>query len=292
VQQQIAPRVSVSVAFDRNWWGNWYVVDNRATTSADYTPSSIVAPSDPRLPGGGGYTVSGLYKLNANKAGQVDELAQSYRNFGDQSENWQGVDISVNARLRNGLTVQGGTSTGRRFADGCAVRANLPELGNVDNGIGPGNSSVTANVNALGGGPFALSVANPYCRIAEPYRTDVRGLVTYVVPKVDVNLAATWASIPGDALRADFVAPGFVAPINLIAPATMYGARRNNVDMRVAKIIRYGKTRTQVGVDIFNLMNADTITTYNFGFVPGGSWLTPTSIVPARYARISVEVNF
>jgi hypothetical protein len=291
VQQEIAPRVSVSVAFDRNWWGNWYVVDNRATTSADYTPFSIVAPSDSRLPGGGGYTVGGLYRLVPAKAGQVDELAQASSKFGDQSENWQGVDISVNARLRNGLTVQGGTSTGRRFADGCGVRANLPELGAPDNGLGT-NSSVTANVNALGGGPFALSVVNPYCRIAEPYRTDLRGLVTWLVPKVDVQLAATWASIPGDALRADYAAPGVVAPINLIAPATLYGARRNNVDMRVAKIIRYGKTRTQIGVDIFNLMNADTITTYNFGFVPGGSWLTPTSIVPARYARISLEVNF
>ena len=81
--------------------------------------------------------------------------------------------------------------------------------------------------------------------------------------------------------------------MNLIAPATMYGARRNNIDLRIAKILRYGATRTQVGVDIFNLMNADTVTNYNFGFVPAsGSWLTPTAIVPARYARISVQVDF
>ena len=82
----------------------------------------------------------------------MDELAQSYKNFGEQTENWQGVDFSVVARLQNGLTVQGGTSTGRRLADGCAVRAKLPELGRPN----PGptgfatNSSVTANVNALG----------------------------------------------------------------------------------------------------------------------------------------------
>ena len=65
---------------------------------------------------------------------------------------------------------------------------------------------MTANVNALGGGPFALSVSNPYCRIAEPYRTDFRGLASYFVPKVDVQVAATWASIPGDSLRADYIA--------------------------------------------------------------------------------------
>ena len=308
VQHEVVPRVSATVAYNRNWWGNWYVVDNRATSAADYTPFSILAPVDPRLPGGGGYTVGGLYNLVPARVGQVDELAQSYKNFGDQTENWQGVDLSVVARLQNGLTVQGGTSTGRRLADACGVRADLPELGSNDTGLAT-NSSVTSNVNALGGGPFALSVRNPYCRIAEPYRTDFRGLASYLVPKVDVQVSATWASIPGDSLRADYIASNAViaagpqplgrnltgaatVSVNLIPPATLWGARLNNVDMRIAKILRFGTTRTQVGVDIFNLLNADTVTNYNFGFVPGGSWLTPTTITPARFARFAVQMDF
>ena len=122
-------------------------------------------------------------------------------------------------------------------------------------------------------------------------------------------MAATWVSIPGDSLRADYIATNAwiaggpqplgraltgaaTVSVNLIPPATMWGARRNNLDLRVAKILKYGQTRTQVGVDIFNVTNRDTVTTYNFGFVPGGSWLTPTSIVPARYARISVQLDF
>ncbi len=283
-------------------------MDNQATSAADYTPYSILAPTDPRLPGGGGQTISGLYNLVPAKVGQVNELAQSYENFGDQTENWQGIDVSVVARLQNGLTVQGGTSTGRRLADGCGVRAQLPELGSNDTGLAT-NSSVTANVNALGGGPYALSVRNPYCRIEEPYRTDFRGLASYIVPKVEVQVSATWASIPGDSLRADYIATNAwiaagpqplgrpltgaaTVSVNLIPPATLWGARQNNVDMRVAKILRFGSTRTQVGVDVFNLLNADTVTNYNFGFVPGGSWLTPTAIIPARYARITAQVDF
>jgi hypothetical protein len=312
VQHEILPRVSATVSFNRNWWGNWYVVDNRSTNFADYTPYTVTAPSDPRLPNGGGYPISGLYNLVQARVGQVDELAQSYKNFGDQTENWQGIDVSVVARLRNGLTVQGGTSTGRRHADGCDVRSKLPELGSGPTGLT--NSSVTANVNALGGGAFALSVNNPYCRIVEPYRTDFRGLASYVVPKVDVQLSATWASIPGDSLRADYTLTpadqaaiaaqigrpltGAFNTVNLIAPATMWGARTNNIDMRIAKILRFGTTRTQVGVDIFNLLNADTVTNYNFGFVPrtaanpNGAWLIPTAIIPARYARIAMQVDF
>ena len=123
------PRVSLNVGYFRNSWGNQYAVDNRATTLADYTPFSIQAPLDQRLPGGGDYTVSGLYNLNQSKVGQVDELAQLESNFGKVVENWQGVDVNVSARLRNGLILQGGTSTGRRLADECAVRAILPELG-------------------------------------------------------------------------------------------------------------------------------------------------------------------
>ena len=77
VQQEVLPRVSVTVGFHRNWWDNWYVVDNRSTSLEDYTPFSIQAPLDPRLPGGGGYTIDGLYNLVPDKVGQVDELAQS-----------------------------------------------------------------------------------------------------------------------------------------------------------------------------------------------------------------------
>ena len=45
--------------------------------------------------------------------------------------------------------------------------------------------------------------------------------------------------------------------MNLIAPATLYAPRRNNLDFRVAKILRYGRTRTQVGVDVYNATNTD-----------------------------------
>jgi hypothetical protein len=306
VQHEVLPRVSATVTFNRNWWGNWYVVDNRSTVAADYTPYAINAPRDPRLPDGGGYRIDGLYNLVPTKVGQVDELAQSYKNFGDQIENWQGIDISIAARPRNGLTVQGGTSTGRRLSDGCAVRAQLPELGSGPTGLT--NSSVTASVNALGGGPYALSVNNSYCRISEPYRTDFRGLVSYMVPKVDVQVAATWASIPGDSLRADYTLTaadqatiaaqigrpltGAFNQVNLVPPATLWGERQNNVDLRIGKLLRYGTTRTLVAVDIFNLLNADTVTLYNLGFIPGGSWLTPTTITPARYAKIAVQVDF
>jgi hypothetical protein len=37
----------------------------------------------------------------------------------------------------------------------------------------------------------------------------------------------------------------------------MYGDRLNEVDFRIAKLLRFGRTRTNVGVGIYNLFNAN-----------------------------------
>jgi hypothetical protein len=248
--------------------------------------------------------VSGLYDLVPGKVGLLDELAQHSSNIGTQIENWQGVDVNVSARLRNGLTVQGGTSTGRKFQDACDVRNKMPELGANANGA---NNSIAGSTNGL----TMLSVTNPYCRVVEPYLTQIRGLATYTIPKVGVQVSGTWASNPGINLAANYVASNTViasgpqplfrvlsggannVTVNLIPPGTLYGPRRNTLDMRVSKILRFGRTRTQVGVDIYNLTNTDYVTSYNQTFSPTTStWLTPTGIQPARYVRANVQFDF
>ena len=296
VQQELLSGLAMTVGFYRNSWGNLSMVDNTLTAVSDYTPYSINAPLDPRLPGGGGQRVSGLFDLNPNKIGQVLNLHQLASVIGPEMiNNWQGVDVGVNARLRWGLTVQGGTSTGRRMTDACDVRALVPE-----------RASSTAIVPA---GGLLSSLTNPYCRVVEPYRTSATGLATYTIPKVDVQTSLTWQSNPGPEIAANYVATnawiaggpqplgrtlsgGANVTVNLIQPGTVFGPRRNNFDMRLSKIQRFGTKRATIWIDVYNLANSDTVLAYNNSFVPGGTWLTPTRIASARYMKIGGQFDF
>src|SRR6266853_461478 len=137
VQQQVLPRVSVEVGYNRRWLDNFTTVDNRDQQASDYTPFQVVAPSDPRLPGGGGQTITGLYNVNPNVVNRNgatvlntsanDAYNTLSSNYGNQYQKYNGVLLNVSARVRNGLTFQGGMNTGKTVTDYCEVRAKIPE---------------------------------------------------------------------------------------------------------------------------------------------------------------------
>jgi hypothetical protein len=287
VQQQLVARASIEVGYYRRWFQGFVVTDNRAVGPADFAPFSVVTPSDPRLPGGGGQTISGLYNVNPGpSATAVDNLVTLASNYGDYSSYFNGVDVTFNMRLRQGVTIQGGTSTGQSVIDNCAVRAQLPEL-------------------TLTGG---ISPTTPWCHTATGFITQARGLVSYTIPKADVQVAATLQSNPGAALVANYTvtsaeaaltlgrplsnnAPN--ATINIVSPGTMYGDRLNQLDVRATKILKFGRTRTNIGIDVYNLLNSNAVQTYNSSYVPGAStWPLPTLVLPARFAKLSAQIDF
>ena len=292
VQQQLSSRMSVEVAYHRRSFAGFTVSDNQLTNPSDYSAYSVVAPQDPRLPGGGGYTVSGLYDVAPALSGRIDNLVTDSRSYGDWSQDFSGVDVTLNVRTRNGLTIQGGTSTGQTVADNCAVRAGLPELNSA---IGAG--LVTSTV----------STVSPYCHVGYGILTQLRGLAAYTIPKIDLQVSGVFQSKPGALLSANYAVPSNVVAqslgrlpsgnvtnvtVNLVEPGSMYGDRRNELDFRVAKVLRWGSTKTTVGVDLYNALNSSAVLTYNNGFVPGGPWLQPQTILTGRFARISAEFTF
>ncbi len=289
VQQQVAPRVSVEAGYFRRWLGNYTTTDNLALGAADFTQFSITAPSDPRLPGGGGYTVGGLYNVTAagfaTPARNNVTFAEPY---GGITQVYNGFLANISARTTSGITLTAGINSGKTVNDYCAVRAQVPEL------------TVTA-------APVALSPTNPNCLTDPGFITKITGLGSYTIPKVDVLIAGTFRSDQGAPLRATWNAPvatvsaalgrpaavaGVTVPIDLIAPGEKWGDRVNELDIRFAKVLRFGRTRTHVGFDVFNLLNSDAILTYNSTFVPGGTWLAPQSVMTPRFYKVSAQIDF
>ena len=277
VQQQLAPRVSMNVGYFRRWYGNFTVTDNRALVPSDFTSFSLTAPLDPRLPGGGGYVIGGL--LDPNKAGVQDNYFTFASRYGEQIERWNGVDVTINARLQQGVLFQGGLSSGHTETDNCAVLAQVPEA------------------SPLGG---------PYCHQLTNVLTQVKFLGGYTVPRIDVQVSGTFQSIPGPQLAANRVTTSAQTAlgraftgasnvtINMVTPGTLYGERLNQLDLRFAKILKFGRTRTAVNVDLYNAFNASTVLAENpvYNGTTATGWRVPQTILQPRFARIGVQFDF
>jgi len=73
-------------------------------------------------------------------------------------------------------------------------------------------------------------------------------------------------------------------------------SRRNQVDMRFAKVLRFNGRRLDVGVDLQNLFNVNYGTQYEqqyaYGVANGGTWLNPTTILGPRFVRLNFTFNF
>ena len=148
------------------------------------------------------------------------------------------------------------------------------------------------------------SPTNPYCHVDNPFLTQVKGLASYLVPKIDVAVSATVQSIPGNNLAANYTYPAAqlaaafgrpatgVTNVNLVAPGELQGDRVNQLDFRVGKLVRFHGVRTQFSLDLYNAFNANPIQTYNQTYILNGSWLAPTAILPARFAKLTAQLDF
>ena len=289
IQHELVPRISAEFSYHWRTFSGFTVTDNRALGAGDFDQFTITVPTDPRLPDGGGYAAT---FQAPNRIVASDNYVTFADDYGSQSQYWHGFDVQVNARLQNGLVLQGGTSTGRGVRDECEIWAALPEL--------VGSNQLSA------------------CKVTEPFQTQFRGLTSYVIPKADVQLSATFQFKPGTggiggnssasngaSLNANYFAPAsLIVPalgrpllagntgqtINLTVPGQLYGNRINQVDLRVAKILRLAGTRTMVGFDLYNLFNSNPALTWNQTF--GTNYLRPTGILMPRFIRFNATIDF
>jgi hypothetical protein len=297
VQHELVPRVSVEVGYHRRWWGNFFVTDNTLIGPDDYDTWTVTVPQHEHLPNAGSTATFVAIDPVAARRGAQNYMTSESDYGAERTSYWHGVDFTGTARLASGVTLQGGTSTGRGVRDNCEITARLPAL--------LGSSRVDS------------------CSVTENWVTSFRGLASYTVPFVDVLVSASMRSLVttpgggvatnGASLAANYVLPNTVVQqllgrlpanalptgnttVNLLRPGELYVLDRMNlVDLRFAKILRFGGRRADIGIDLYNLFNSNVATAYQQTFeyrTNGESWLQPTSIAAPRLARFHMTLSF
>jgi hypothetical protein len=284
IQHELRSGVAVNVGYFRTSWHNFYATDNLLTTPADFDPFCINLPADARLPGGGGSPVCGFTDVTPTKFGQVNNLITKADNFGERLQVYNGVDVTVNARLPRGAFIGGGLSTGSQADDVCFV-VDAPQ-------------AVT---------PVADNRSTQdFCSITSPFwRPQIKLNFSYPL-KWDTQISGVWQTLPGIPISASYVATraevaqslgrnpsGNVASVtldNVIAPQTLFEDGINQFDIRATKNVRIGRARIQGMLDVYNVFNASPILAINTRY--GASWLTPTQILSGRMFKLGAKFEF
>ncbi len=296
IQHELMRGMSLNVTYFRRWYGNFQATRNVATAPSDYDPFCITAPNDPRLPGGGGYPVCGLYDLNPSKFGQSRSLVTFASNIGSYWEHYNGVDITVNARLPRGGLLQGGVNFGRSEVNACGLVLGRPDIL---------FTQLDIPVQQLANTSVVQPRMENYCDIKPPFNPNVKILGSHSLPW-GLQASASYQSVPGPIILASqSVTNAQIRPalgrnlsaganatmtIDLVPPGTLYGERTNQVDLRFTKSFRMGTKRLSGNFDIYNALNANpeqvVVNTY------GPNWKQPSAILPGRLFKFSGQLNF
>lgn len=302
VQQQLRDRFMLDVQWTRHSFGNLFATQYRATPGSAFDPFCVTAPADARLPDGGGKQICGFADVKPAFNGVTpDNVVVAASSLGNVVDLFTGVDLTLTTRFGNGGQASGGVSFGRERTDFCDI-ATAAQIGtNTDTTAGKINlANYTGNsINNTGrtgtGFPSTL-----YCAVTPPYQGDWKALVSYPLPW-GLNASATWQNRAGPQILANATVAAFpntlgrapTAPAltaSLIEPGTQYSERLNQVDFRLAKGFKVGRSRIQGTLSAFNLFNANSATSLNTTYGP--SWLLPNKIMQARFVKFGVQVDY
>jgi len=300
VQHQITPQVSLTAGYYRNWAGNFLVSDNVATAAGDYTPFCITAPADPRLPGGGGYQVCGMYDVAPARFGRVSTLVTQASNYGKQTKVADFFGINVSSRFQRGMIIGGGLDTGRIVGDLCGVIVDHPTI-----------SSTLS--------PYAITTFGPttprqFCRAVSPFKgnTQVKLHGSYPLPG-DLVVSGIFQNVSGPEITANYAATNAevipslgrslaacgnppragctsIVTVPLLAPGTEYDGRRTQLDLRLTKLLKVRRARIQANVDLYNVFNASSVLAVNGTY--GSQWRQVQSILSGRLLQFSGDLTF
>ena len=304
ISHELMSRVSAEVSYFRRAQGHFTTTDNLDLGAGDFSPYCVTAPTDGRLPNGGGNQICGLYDVSATKFGLAsNNIVTFVDNTGKQTEVFNGVDVAMNARLRAGVFVTSGFGIGNTHFASCDSFVDNPK---TDFGL-------TAATNTFS-----------YCDYDSGWLSAAKVTGSYTLPWQQIQIGGILQNLPGQQILAQWnitqaeaaagnlrralsggVNTSRVVP--LIKPGTMFTPRRTQVDLRFSKSFKLsGSQKLQVMTDLFNAFNSNAAVgaTSNAGEPPAAinttystnlatsAWLKPLNILQARYVKFGAQFTF
>jgi hypothetical protein len=224
--------------------------------------------------------------LNPTKFGRVTNMVTKASNFGDQTEVYNGVDLTMSARFGGGGQLSGGVSVGRTVTDNCEILAALPEVAIAANNASPQRT----------------------CHSSMPWSAGLQVKVSGVYPLPwNFRLGGGVANITGIPTTASYVVnqalatPGLGRPlsgganataiIELIEPNEYYTEGRNTqVNLRISRRFQWNGRRIEPQVDLFNAFNSNQVLVMTTRY--GDAWQNVSGILAPRLIKLGVQVDF
>ena len=213
--------------------------------------------------------------------------------YGKQTEVYDGLDLTINAKLTPDAFVQGGLSTGRTETNRCFVVDNPQSLlfCNVKSPFWqpqykvsgslrlPGAIGASVVFQSLPGIPISASYVATNAEVRPTLNRALSGGVANITIS-DAGAALGTAASPGFSLTS----PG------IIPPQTVFESRSNQVDLRFDRTMRLGRSRLKAMFDVYNVLNASAVLGNNTRFGP--AYLTPTFVLDARIFKFGAQFDF
>jgi hypothetical protein len=251
----------------------------------DYQAFQVANP----LPGYEGQKIT-VYNLKREKLTSVQNVDTNVAS--ESGQKYMGWVFGLHTRIHRS-NLFGGVTVERITGSFCDTQDNPNQLRFCDTTGGDGEAQALGNVpGALPGSGYSKAM---------PYQANIKIGSDHELP-YGVQLSAAFRSLPGaervvswSVPTTAFTAAGLTrtqaVTVRLNEPGSLYYERANIVDLGLAKWINLpGHARVKAGLNIYNLLNPDTITgqTNTFGPTLGDV----TSVILGRFWRASASLQF
>jgi hypothetical protein len=268
IEREALPGVAVAATWFRRDSYDLMQSINRLVDVSDYAAFQVASPLNGEL--------VTIYNLNPAKQGLVD-LIDTTADRSKARYSFQGVELTVRARLPKGGSMYGGWSAGQAITVACA---NLSD-------------------------PNTFR----YCDHRElgiPYRHSFKFSGTYPLPLGVVAGASVVSNaghllgndVPDGSLTVNWAVPANLFPggrtqpvtVRLIPPGSQYLNRWNQLDVQIKRVFNLRNVRFEPGVDIYNVFNSNVVLVQNQSF--GSALGQPQRVLQGRLLRLTGQIIF